>query len=38
MNWTKYGGNPVMTPGPAASNSQSVRVPMVWKEGPTDYG
>ncbi len=37
LNWTKYGGNPVMTPGPAAWDGQSVRVPMVWKEGPTDY-
>jgi len=37
LNWTKYGGNPVMTPGPASWDGQSVRVPMVWKEGPTDY-
>ncbi len=28
---------PVLTPGPAAWDGQSVRVPMVWKEGPADY-
>jgi predicted GH43/DUF377 family glycosyl hydrolase len=33
LNWTKYAGNPIMTPGPAAWDNQSVRVPMVWKEG-----
>ncbi len=37
LNWTKYAGNPVMTPGPASWDSGSVRVPMVWKEGLTDY-
>jgi hypothetical protein len=37
MNWTKYPGNPIMTPGPASWDGQSVRVPMVWKEGLTDY-
>jgi len=36
LNWTKYAGNPIMIPGPAAWDGQSVRVPMVWKEG-TDY-
>jgi len=36
-NWTKYPGNPVMTPGPGAWDGQSVRVPMVWKEGANDY-
>lgn len=36
LNWTKYPGNPVLTPGPAAWDNHSVRVPMVWKEGP-DY-
>ena len=37
LNWTKYAGNPVLTPGPAAWDNGSVRVPMVWKEGLTDY-
>jgi hypothetical protein len=37
MNWTKYAGNPIVTPGPGAWDGQSVRVPMVWKEGLTDY-
>jgi hypothetical protein len=37
LNWTKYPGNPIMTPGPAAWDNSSVRVPMVWKEGLTDY-
>ena len=36
LNWTKYAGNPVMTPGPESWDSGSVRVPMVWKEG-ADY-
>ena len=36
MNWTKHAGNPIMTPGPAAWDGGSVRVPMVWKEG-ADY-
>jgi hypothetical protein len=36
-NWTKYAGNPIVTPGPGAWDGSSVRVPMVWKEGPTDY-
>jgi predicted GH43/DUF377 family glycosyl hydrolase len=35
--WTKYAGNPIMTPGPDAWDGQSVRVPVVWKEGPADY-
>jgi hypothetical protein len=34
--WTRLPA-PVLTPGPAAWDGQSVRVPMVWKEGPTDY-
>ncbi len=37
LSWTKYAGNPVMTPGPASWDNNSVRVPMVWKEGDTDY-
>ena len=37
VNWTKFPGNPVMTPGPTAWDDHSVRVPMVWKEGPSDY-
>ncbi len=37
QNWTKYAGNPIMTPGPGAWDNNSVRVPMVWKEGDTDY-
>ncbi len=36
LNWTKYPGNPIVTPGPSAWDNHSVRVPMVWKEG-TDY-
>ncbi|MFO7610309.1 MAG: DUF2341 domain-containing protein [Candidatus Krumholzibacteriia bacterium] len=36
VNWTKHAGNPIMTPGPAAWDGNSVRVPMVWKEG-ADY-
>ena len=36
MNWTKYAGT-IVTPGPGAWDGQSVRVPMVWKEGPTNY-
>jgi hypothetical protein len=35
--WTKYPGNPVVTPGPAAWDAAHVRVPWVWKEGPDDY-
>jgi hypothetical protein len=35
--WTKYAGNPIVTPGPAAWDGNTVRVPMVWKEGPADY-
>ncbi len=34
--WTKYSGNPVLTPGPGSWDAHSVRVPMVWKEG-SDY-
>jgi predicted GH43/DUF377 family glycosyl hydrolase len=37
INWTKYAGNPVLTPGPDAWDANQVRVPMVWKEGLTDY-
>jgi len=37
LNWTKYAGNPVVRPGPEAWDASSVRVPMVWKEGPADY-
>ena len=37
LNWTKFAGNPVFTPGPSAWDNGSVRVPMVWKEGLTDY-
>ncbi len=36
LTWTKYPGNPIVTPGPEAWDSGSVRVPMVWKEG-ADY-
>jgi len=34
--WTRLPA-PVLTPGPEAWDSQSVRVPMAWKEGPADY-
>ncbi|MDD3642197.1 MAG: DUF2341 domain-containing protein [Candidatus Krumholzibacteria bacterium] len=37
LAWTKYPGNPVMTPGPADWDGGSVRVPMVWKEGLADF-
>ncbi len=33
--WTKYSGNPIVTPGPESWDSHSVRVPMVWKEDTT---
>lgn len=32
LDWTKYPGNPIMTPTPGAWDANSVRVPMVWKE------
>lgn len=36
--WTKYGTNPIFTPGDAGAWAvDGVRVPMVWKEGPGDY-
>lgn len=35
FHWTKYPGNPIVTPGPDAWDGWSVRVPMVWKEGET---
>ncbi len=37
LNWSKHPGNPVLTPGPDAWDANQVRVPMVWKEGMTDY-
>jgi len=37
LHWTKYPGNPILTPGPEAWDAGSTRVPMVWKEGPDDY-
>ena len=37
LNWAKYPGNPVFTPGPDPWDANQVRVPMVWKEGLTDY-
>jgi hypothetical protein len=37
LNWSKYPGNPILTPGPDPWDSTQVRVPMVWKEGPEDY-
>jgi hypothetical protein len=36
--WTKYGTSPVLTPGGSGAwDVSGVRVPMVWKEGPSDY-
>ena len=37
LNWSKYPGNPVLSPGPGSWDANQVRVPMVWKEGLTDY-
>ena len=37
-NWTKYAGNPVLPIGPPGSwDGAQTRVPVVWKEGPSDY-
>jgi hypothetical protein len=33
LHWTKYPGNPILTPGPQSWDGGSVRTPMVWKEG-----
>lgn len=36
--WTKYAGNPILTVGVSGAwDANGVRVPMVWKEGPSDY-
>ena len=38
INWTKYAGNPIVPHGPSGSwDGTQTRVPMVWKEGTTDY-
>lgn len=38
INWTKYSGNPIVAVGASGSwDATGVRVPMVWKEGTTDY-
>lgn len=38
QTWSKYSGNPVMYPGSSGAwDVDGVRVPMVWKEGSTDY-
>jgi hypothetical protein len=37
LTWSKHAGNPVLTPGPDPWDANQVRVPMVWKEGLTDY-
>ena len=38
INWTKYSGNPIVAVGTSGSwDATGVRVPMVWKEGTTDY-
>lgn len=34
--WTKYPGNPIVTPGPEVWDAAHNRVPWVWKEG-SDY-
>lgn len=34
--WTRLPA-PVLTPGPGVWDGQSVRVPMVWQEGPADF-
>ncbi|MDD3642196.1 MAG: DUF2341 domain-containing protein [Candidatus Krumholzibacteria bacterium] len=37
LNWSKHPGNPILVPGPETWDASQVRVPMVWKEGLTDY-
>ncbi|MBP9056353.1 MAG: DUF2341 domain-containing protein, partial [Saprospiraceae bacterium] len=38
INWIKYSGNPIVPHGPSGSwDGTQTRVPMVWKEGITDY-
>ena len=37
VTWTKYAGNPVLTPGPANWDLALIRNPMVWKAGTNDY-
>jgi uncharacterized repeat protein (TIGR01451 family) len=37
QTWEKSSNNPVMTPTLGAWDSGGVRVPMVWKEGSSDY-